>query len=158
MELQKVLYKRKIRLQINSSKFASHTYSGDKAVQTQVNFINQMTSSLKLDRQSVSTSPFEITRCTSQVKPTATTANINKCSRKIFVSENHSDSDISYTPSITHGESSPTISVQTKSCSDCSELTQDDKQKDSTQMRQCTLLKINRNLRVYIGVPEDCYY
>lgn len=129
-----------------------------KAVQTQVNFINQMTSPLKPDRQSVSTSPFKITRCTSQIKPTATTANINKCSRKIFVSENHSDSDISYTPSITHGESSSTISFQSKSCSDCSELKQDDKQKESTQMLQCTLLKINRNPRVYIGVPKDCYY
>ncbi|KAL4706943.1 hypothetical protein ACJJTC_005212 [Scirpophaga incertulas] len=127
-----------------------------KAVQTEVNIINQMTSPLKPDRQSVSTSPFKITRCTSQIKPT--TSNIYKSSRKIFVSENHSDSDISYTPSITHGESSPTISVQTKSFSDCSELIQDDKQKESTQMLQCTLLRIYRNPRAYIGVPKDCYY
>ncbi|KAL4705406.1 hypothetical protein ACJJTC_002429 [Scirpophaga incertulas] len=132
-----------------------------KAAPTVVNIIKQMTSPLKPDRQSVSTSPFKIKRCTSQIKQT--TSNIYKSSRKIFVSENHSEfifilSDILYTPSITHGELSPTISVQTKSSSDCTELIQDDKQKESTQMLQCTLLRIYRNPGAYIGVTKECYY
>ncbi|XP_048000118.1 uncharacterized protein LOC125237175 isoform X1 [Leguminivora glycinivorella] len=127
-----------------------------KAVQSGVKIVNQMTSPLKQDRQSVSTSPFKITRCTSKIKPT--TSNIHISSRKIFVDEAQSDSDISYTPSIMDEGTSQTISVQTNSTSDCSELLQDDKQKEAALMLQCTLLKINRNPRCYIGVPKDCHY
>lgn len=127
-----------------------------KAIQTKIKLVNQITSPLKPDIKSVSTSPFKITRCTYN-KPMDPKLRIS--SRKIFESEEQSDSDISYTPSIMHRGSSPsTISLQTKSNSDCSELIQDDKKKEASQILEYTLLKISKSPRFYIGVPKDCYY
>lgn len=84
-----------------------------KAIQTEIKLVNQMTSPLKPNIQSVSTSPFKITRCSSTTNPS--TSNLRNPSRKILAIEDQSDSDISYTPSVMHKESSPsTISIQMK--------------------------------------------
>ncbi|GBP65775.1 hypothetical protein EVAR_30833_1 [Eumeta japonica] len=127
-----------------------------KAIQTEVNLVNQMTSPLKPFNQSVSTSPFKIKSCIT-AKPS--TSMIQKYSRKLFTIEEESDSDISFAPSSTHRESSPsTISQQMKSTSDCSELIEEDKKQEASKILEYTLLKITKNPRFYIGVPKSCYY
>ncbi|GBP40402.1 hypothetical protein EVAR_25254_1 [Eumeta japonica] len=119
-----------------------------KAIQTEVNLVNQMTSPLKPFNQSVSTSPFKIKSCIT-AKPS--TSMIQKYSRKLFTIEEESDSDISFAPSITHRESSPsTISQQMKSTSDCSELIEEDKNKKH-QNSGIHFAKNNKNPRFYIG-------
>ncbi|GBP23095.1 hypothetical protein EVAR_13115_1 [Eumeta japonica] len=120
-----------------------------KAIQTEVNLVNQMTSPLKPFNQSVSTSPFKIKSCIT-AKPS--TSMIQKYSRKLFTIEEESDSDISFAPSSTHRESSPsTISQQMKSTSDCSELIEEDKKQEASKILEYTLLKITKNPRFYIG-------
>ncbi|GBP50111.1 hypothetical protein EVAR_17372_1 [Eumeta japonica] len=110
-----------------------------KAIQTEVNLVNQMTSPLKPFNQSVSTSPFKIKSCIT-AKPS--TSMIQKYSRKLFTIEEESDSDISFAPSSTHRESSPsTISQQMKSTSDCSELIEEDKKQEASKILEYTLLK-----------------
>ncbi|GBP02876.1 hypothetical protein EVAR_102684_1 [Eumeta japonica] len=119
-----------------------------KAIQTEVNLVNQMTSPLKPFNQSVSTSPFKIKSCIT-AKPS--TSMIQKYSRKLFTIEEESDSDISFAPSSTHRESSPsTISQQMKSTSDCSELIEEDKNKKH-QNSGIHFAKNNKNPRFYIG-------
>ncbi|GBO98519.1 hypothetical protein EVAR_111_1 [Eumeta japonica] len=120
-----------------------------KAIQTEVNLVNQMTSPLKPFNQSVSTSRFKIKSCIT-AKPS--TSMIQKYSRKLFTIEEESDSDISFAPSITHRESSPsTISQQMKSTSDCSELIEEDKKQEASKILEYTMLKITKNPRSYIG-------
>ncbi|GBP18671.1 hypothetical protein EVAR_14441_1 [Eumeta japonica] len=110
-----------------------------KAIQTEMNLVNQMTSPLKPFNQSVSTSPFKIKSCIT-AKPS--TSMIQKYSRKLFTIEEESDSDISFAPSSTHRESSPsTISQQMKSTSDCSELIGKDKKQEASKILEYTLLK-----------------
>lgn len=118
-----------------------------KAIQTEIKLVNQMTSPLKPYLQSVSTSLFKITRCSSTTNPS--TPNLHHTSRKILAIEDAID--ISYTPSVLHRESSP-------STADSSELMQDDKKQEASQILKYTLFKIIKNPRSYIGVVKNCYY
>ncbi|KAF5282051.1 hypothetical protein FQA39_LY00575 [Lamprigera yunnana] len=86
-----------------------------KGDQIGVRLVNQMTSPLKPQLHSASTSPFKIKH--------------NVHSNPSILTE-QSDSDISYTPSVTHTESSlSTKSLQMKSASECSEMIEDDKKR-----------------------------
>ncbi|XP_047034147.1 uncharacterized protein LOC124640422 [Helicoverpa zea] len=123
-----------------------------KAIQTKANLVNQMTSPLKPSRQSVSTSPFKIK---SNIAAKPSISNVQKLLKK----HEESDSDISYTPSVTHRDTSPsTISLQMKSTSDCSELIEEDKKQVNSKILELTILKITNNPRFYIGVPKNCFY
>jgi hypothetical protein len=127
-----------------------------KAVQTETKLINQLTSPMKPDRCSISTSPFKIVSC-GTTKPE--TSSLFKASKRIFTIENQSDSDISYSSSITQRETSPsTQSLQMKSTSDCSELTEETKKEEASNILKYTLLKIMKNPRSYIGLPKSCSY
>lgn len=130
--------------------YMTHKFKS-KAIQTEIKVTNQISSPMKPDLQSVSTSPFKISKITTHVKPTTST-------KKLFATEYKSDSDISYTPFIMKRETSPETSFQMTSTSDCSELIQDDKKQETSQILHCTLYKICRNPRSYIGVPKDCYF
>lgn len=125
-----------------------------KAIQTKINYLNQASSPIKkCSLCSVGTSPFKV-EISYNIRPSK--CNFEKSSRKLF-KEEQSDSDISYTPSITHPESSPSIhSLQVKSSSDCSELIKEDKKQESSIMLECTIKKIMKNPRCYIGVPNSC--
>ncbi|KOB68050.1 Uncharacterized protein OBRU01_12991 [Operophtera brumata] len=120
-----------------------------KAIQTEIKLVNQMTSPFKPYLQSISTSPFKIARCSSTTNPSS--SNLHHPSRKILEIEDQSDSDISYPPSVMHRESSP-------STADSSELMQDDKKQEASQILKYTLLKIIKDPRSYIGVVKNCYY
>lgn len=118
-----------------------------KAIQAEIKLESQMTSPLKLNLQSVSTSPFKVESC------------VTKASRKICSIEDKYDSDISYTPSVSHRESSPSIkSLQMICTSDCSEFIEEDKKQEASKILECTLIKIIKNPRSYLGVPRNCYY
>ncbi|KAF5294209.1 hypothetical protein FQA39_LY13457 [Lamprigera yunnana] len=87
-----------------------------KGNQIGARLVNQMTSPLKPQLHSASTSLFKIKH------------NVN--SNPSILTE-QSDSDISYTPSVTHTESSlSTKSLQMESDSDCSEMIEDDKKNE----------------------------
>lgn len=125
-----------------------------KAIQTEIKLVNEMTSPLKPFMQPASTSPFKVESC-ANTKPWRSRVNI---SRKIFTQE-QSDSDASYSSSVTHSESLPSVtSHEVKSSSDCSEFIEYDKKKEASKMLECTLYKIMKNPRSYIGVPISCYY
>lgn len=126
-----------------------------KANQTEVRLVNQITSPLKPHLHSVSTSPLKINHCVNS-NPSRSRVSVL---RRMFKNEEQSDSDTSYTPSVTHTESSPsTKSLQMESASDCSEMIEDDKKQEDLRILECTLKKITKNPRSYIGVPISCYY
>ncbi|KAK9891855.1 hypothetical protein WA026_017343 [Henosepilachna vigintioctopunctata] len=111
-----------------------------------------MASPLKPSTSSVSTSPFKINNSNITAKPSL--SNI----QKLIKIEEESDTDISYTPSVTHRESSPSTSLQMASSSDCSELIEEDKKQEKSKILEFTLVKIMNNPRSYIGVPKNCSY
>lgn len=83
-----------------------------------------MTSPLRPFCRSISTSLLKL-KSFNTTKPSTST--LQKPSKK---NQDESDSDISYTPSLTHGESSPsTVSLEIKSTSKCSELIGEEKNK-----------------------------
>ncbi|GBP08871.1 hypothetical protein EVAR_78267_1 [Eumeta japonica] len=123
-----------------------------KANQTKVNLVNKMTSPLKPCLHSVSTSPFKIKH---DVNSNPSRPSINVLS-KIIKQIERSDSDTSYTPS--DEPSSSTKSLQMESTSDCSEMLEDDKRRDDLNALECTLKKIKKSPRSYIGIPLNCYY
>ena len=124
-----------------------------KAVQTEINSVDQMTSPLRPFCQSAFTSPFKITS-SKTVKPST----LQKCTKKLIAIQADSDSDVSYTPSVVHSESPSLTSLKMKSSSDCSELIADDKIQEATKIMAFTCQKIGNNPRSYIGVPKSCYY
>ncbi|XP_037872296.1 uncharacterized protein LOC119629683 [Bombyx mori] len=135
--------------------FITHKFRS-KAVQTENKLKNQMTSPLKPHTHSVSTSPFKVIRGNFT---SPWTSKLHKPSRQIYPPEDQSDSDTSFTSSVMHRESSTsTVSLQMKSISDCSEMIQDDKKQEESKILQCTLFKITKSPRSYIGVPKSCYY
>ncbi|GBP46174.1 hypothetical protein EVAR_24581_1 [Eumeta japonica] len=123
-----------------------------KANQTKVNLVNQMTSPLKPCLHSVSTSPFKIKH---DVNSNPSRPSINVLS-KIVKQIEQSDSDTSYTHS--DEQSSSIKSLQMESTSDCSEMLEDDKRRDDLKALECTLKKIKKSPRSYIGIPLNCYY
>lgn len=123
-----------------------------KAVQTEINSVDQMTSPLKPFCRSAFTSPFKI----KSTKPSIST--IQKCTKKLLGFQADSDSDISYTPSVAHSDSPSVTCLKIKSSSDCSELIEDDKKQEASRILAYTLQKIKKNPRSYIGVPNSCYY
>ncbi|XP_047021860.1 uncharacterized protein LOC124631486 [Helicoverpa zea] len=91
----------------------------------------------------------------SNITAKPSTSNVQKLLKK----EEESDSDISYTPSVTHRDSSPsTISLQVKSTSECSELIEEDKKQVKSKSMEFKFLKITNNPLFYIGVPKNCFY
>ncbi|CAB3252852.1 unnamed protein product [Arctia plantaginis] len=103
-----------------------------KGNQTEIKFVNQMTSPLKPYLHSASTSPFKINLGVS-CNPSRPNLSVLRRIRK----EEQSDSDTSYTPSLTHPESSPsTKSLQMESASDCSELIEADRKQEALKMLQ----------------------
>lgn len=127
-----------------------------KAVQTEIRSLNKLTSPMKPDRCSVSTSPFKIARCGTN-KPG--TSGISIASRRIFTIEDQSDSDISYTPSVTERETSTSAqSLQMRSTSNSSELSEEKRNDEASNMLKYTVIKIMKNPRSYIGLTERCYY
>ncbi|KAF5289749.1 hypothetical protein FQA39_LY03666 [Lamprigera yunnana] len=91
-----------------------------KGNQIGVRLVNQMTSPLKPQLHSASTSTFKIKH------------NVN--SNPSILTE-QSDSDISYTPSVTHTELSlSTKSLQMESAFDCSEMVEDDKKREDLRI------------------------
>ncbi|GBO98772.1 hypothetical protein EVAR_254_1 [Eumeta japonica] len=113
-----------------------------KAVQTEINSVDQMTSPLKPFCRSAFTSPFKI----KSTKPSIST--IQKCTKKLIGFQDDSDSDISYTPSVAHSESPSVTSLKIKSSSDCSELIEDDKKQEASRILAYTLQKIKKNPRI----------
>lgn len=112
-----------------------------------------MTSPLKPLLRSISTSPFKIKHGVNS-KPSRPSKNVS-----IVKQIEQSDSDTSYTPSVTHAESSISVkSLEVNSSSDCSEMLQDDKRSEDLIALECTLKKIKESPRSYIGIPLSCYY
>ncbi|KAF5304958.1 hypothetical protein FQA39_LY09432 [Lamprigera yunnana] len=108
-----------------------------KGNQIRVRLVNQMTSSLKPQLHSASTSPFKIKH------------NVN--SNSSILTE-QSDSDISYTPSVTHTESSlSTKLLQMESASDCSEMIEDDKKREDLRILECKTCNLNVELELFLG-------
>ncbi|XP_048487349.1 uncharacterized protein LOC119692329 isoform X1 [Plutella xylostella] len=122
-----------------------------KANQTKVNLVNQMTSPLKPYLHSVSTSPFKIKHDVNN--PSRPSINVLS---KIVKQKEQSDSDTSYTPS--DEPSSSIKSLHMEFTSDCSEMLEDDKRTEDLNTLECTLKKIKKNPRSYIGIPLNCYY
>ncbi|CAG4938894.1 unnamed protein product [Colias eurytheme] len=79
-----------------------------KANQTKVNLVNQMTSPSKQFQHSVSSSPFQIKHHGLNTNPSRSSGNY--LSQKVKKIE-HSDSDDSYTPSVTLKETSVPVSM-----------------------------------------------
>lgn len=114
-----------------------------------------MTSPLKPYLRDFSTSPFKIKHVVKS-NPSRPSKII---SSKIVKKIEHSDSDTSYTPSVALTESSISIkSLKMESTSDCSEMVEDDKRREDLNTLQCTLNKIKKNPRSYVGIPLSCYY
>lgn len=127
-----------------------------KANQTKISSVDQMTSPIKPSLHSVATSPFKIKHCS--VNSNSSRPSVN-CLGKIVKKIEQSDSDTSYTPSVTHTESSVSVkSLQMESTSDCSEMIDDDKMKEDLNALECTLKRIQKTPRSYIGIPKNCYY
>lgn len=124
-----------------------------KAVQTEVNSVDQMTSPLRPFCQSAFTSPFKKIKRSKTAKPS--TSALQKCNKKLITLQADSDSDISFKPSVAHSESP---SLKMKSSSDCSELIEDDKKQEALRILGYTLQKIVNNPQSYIGVPKSCYF
>lgn len=137
----------------------THKYRS-KVTQTNVKTIDQAISPLKPSITSSATSPFKITICK---KSRISSSTLNKITRNISIPEEQSDSDISlYTPSVpsvSTNISSPSVhSLQVKSSSDCSELIAEDRKIEAAETLLRTISKIEKQPRLYIGVPKNCYY
>lgn len=135
----------------------THKYRS-KATQCSIKIMDQAVSPFKSSHKSVSTSPFQAKYSMTSSRPSG--SSISKVSKKIFMEEERSDSDVSlYTPSVTRTESSPsTHSLQVKSSSECSELVEEKQKQKATDSIQSTINKIMKNPRFYIGVPKNCYF
>ncbi|XP_046961269.1 uncharacterized protein LOC124543853 [Vanessa cardui] len=127
-----------------------------KAVQTKIKLVSQLTSPLKPYSCSIATSPFKIE---SYSKPVISSSGVKHVIKNKISIEDHSDSDISYAPSVSQRETSPSIqSLIIKSTSDCSELTEETKKEERLNILKYTLLKIMKNPRSYLGLPKSCCY
>ncbi|XP_023951319.2 uncharacterized protein LOC112055435 [Bicyclus anynana] len=125
-----------------------------KAVQTEVMSINQFTSPIKPEHKSVSTSPFKIVHCpTHTIKPGI--SNLYKTSK--FTIEEQSDiRDSLYTP--TQEEISPSMQFLPIQSSDCSEVIEEEKKEEASNIIKYTVMKIMKNPRSYMGLPKNCLY
>lgn len=133
--------------------FITHKFRS-KAVQTKVQFIDQSLSPLKVSLTCSSTSPFKSEPI---IKSRPSVSGLSNITKSILIQEEHSDSDISlYVPSIATKSSS--LSMQSSLSSDCSELLEEDKKLKATEMLLNTIKKIEKKPRLYIGVPNSCYY
>ncbi|KAG6453428.1 hypothetical protein O3G_MSEX008145 [Manduca sexta] len=108
---------------------------------------------------SIALSPFKIEKVYKERPSTS------GYSKKIFIQEEKSDSDASIHAVPQCQEPSPSssiLSVLPKLSSDCSSLNEEDakirKENDYKLALSCTLLKIEKNPRFYIGVPEGLYF
>nr|XP_026489582.1 uncharacterized protein LOC113396028 [Vanessa tameamea] len=127
-----------------------------KAVQTKIKLVSQLTSPLKPYSCSIATSPFKIESCG---KPVISSSGVKHVIKKKMCIEYQSDSDISYAPSVSQRETSPSIqSLIMKSTSDCSELTEETKKEEGLNIIKYTILKIMKNPRSYLGLPKSCCY
>lgn len=120
-----------------------------RAVQAQVQCKDQELSPVKPTLVSSFTSPLKGTT----IKKSRTSAAF---ARNLFGETEHSDSDVSlYTR---HSSQSPVHSSQIKSSSDCSELREEDRKIEATETVLKTIKKIQRKPRLYLGIPNNCYF
>ncbi|KAF9405865.1 hypothetical protein HW555_013570, partial [Spodoptera exigua] len=113
-----------------------------KDIQSKIKALNQASSPLKPSITSIKT----IKKiCTSE-------SNINKVTRNILTEEEQSDNDIYVAPVASCSSSSSVHSLQLKSSFACSELVAAEKALINT------IKKIENNPRLYLGVPNSCYF
>lgn len=136
--------------------FVTHKFRS-KAVQARVKLTDKAISPLKPTFISCSTSPL---KAGTIVKSSPSVSGLQKIRRQILIEEEHSDSDISLNaPSVGTNSSSPSgHSMQAESSSDCSELIAEDRKLEANETIFNTIAKIEKSPRLYIGVPNSCYY
>ncbi|XP_028176892.1 uncharacterized protein LOC114364789 [Ostrinia furnacalis] len=133
--------------------FITHKFRS-KAIQCKIISKNQASSPLKPTTISSSTSPFKV----EVIKKMCFVSNLTKVKRNILIEEEQSDSDIYIPPSAASSPSQTGNSLQVKSSSDCSEFIAEDKKLEAEKILTNTIKKIEKNPRLYLGVPSSCYF